>query len=229
MNIRKHISSLAEIRNEENNLLKFMRSLNLSPGHKILDIGCGFGAKLELLRSHGYNVIGVDANQEVIMMNLQSGMNCMSVNDFHQTKDMYDVLLMSHIIEHFQPDALLMFMDSYLDRLRTGGHLIITTPLSSPYFFEDFDHVKPYHPTGINMVFCNKQSQVQYYSRNNLEIIDLWFRRGPFKLIFRRSLFVNKNQRVPIVFNSFLAIVFRFSFGVFGRTDGWMGLYKKTT
>jgi SAM-dependent methyltransferase len=229
MNINTLVNLWTEIRNEENNLLKFMRSLNLSQDHKILDIGCGFGDKLKLLRSHGFNVTGIDVNQEIIAANLKVGMSCMTVADFNQMTDMYDVMLMSHVIEHFQPDALLAFMDNYLDRLKIGGHLIITTPLSSPYFYDDFDHVKPYHPTGINMVFSANEAQVQYYSRNKLEVVDLWFRKGPFKLIFKRGLYLKPQKKTPASLNLFLAIIFRLSFGFVGRTDGWMGLYRKTS
>jgi len=60
---------------------------------------------------------------------------------------------MSHIIEHFAPHDLLPFIDSYLHRLQPGGRLIICTPLLTKNFYNDFDHVKPYQPVGIGMVF----------------------------------------------------------------------------
>ncbi len=229
MNIDEFIASITDSRHEENNLLKFMRSLHLSPLHRILDVGCGYGSKMKLLGSCGFNVVGVDVNQKMIASNIEQGMNCMSIHHFGQTEDLFDVLLMSHIIEHFQPGDLIKFMDGYLDRLKTGGYLIISTPLSSSYFYEDFDHIKPYHPTGINMVFGNQSAQVQYYSRNKLELRDIWFRKGPFKNVFARRLYSNKYSRGPILFNFVMAVLFRFSFGLIGRTDGWMGLYRKTS
>jgi predicted SAM-dependent methyltransferase len=61
---------------------------------------------------------------------------------------------MSHVIEHFSPKDLIPFLDDYLDRLKVGGRLVIAIPLLTPYFYDDFDHVKPYHPMGILMVFC---------------------------------------------------------------------------
>src|SRR5213593_4908222 len=99
MNRDKLVNAITDIRDEEHNLLKFMRSLNLSSGQKILDVGCGYGTKIELLRTHGFNVIGVDVNQEIIAANVQAGMNCMPASDFNQTNDLHDVLLMSHVIE----------------------------------------------------------------------------------------------------------------------------------
>lgn len=227
MNIHKIINDITCIRDEENNLLKFVNSLNLSPEQKILDVGCGFGSKLEILRSHGFNVIGVEVNQETVATNLTAGINCMTVEEFINTNELYDVLLMSHIIEHLQPDDLLKFMDNYLNRLKPGGYLIVATPLFSSYFYEDFDHVKPYHPTSINQLFGNNSAQVQYYSKNKIELLDIWFRRGPFKLIFAPGLYLKKYSKVPILVNIFLTVLFRLSFGYIGKTNGWMGLYKK--
>jgi SAM-dependent methyltransferase len=227
--IRKLINKCTEISTEEKNLIKFVRSLDLPTGHKILDVGCGFGAKLQLLRASGFNVVGVETNDDMVAANLKAGLKCMHVEDFSRTADLYDLILMSHVIEHFPPDGLLKFLDGYLDRLKTGGHLIITTPLLSPYFYEDFDHVKPYHPTGINMVFGNTSAQVQYYSRNKIDLEDLWFRKGPLKILFSSGLYTGKGVRIPTIANIALAVLFRLSLGLIGRTDGWMGLYKKTS
>ncbi len=150
-------------------------------------------------------------------------------SDFNKTNDLYDVLLMSHIIEHFNPEDLLKFMDNYLERLKKGGYLIIATPLFTHYFYIDFDHVKPYYPTGINMVFGNNDDQVQYYSNNKLELVDIWFRRGPFRLFFYRGIYLKSYNQLPVILEMLLTLLFRMSFGLIGRTTGWMGLYKKTT
>lgn len=227
MVIKRIINAIRSIPNEEKNLLKFISLLKLSPKQKILDIGCGYGRNLVFLRSQGYEVVGIDANADIIETNLKAGLNCMTLREFNNTNNMYDVLLMSHIIEHFQPNDLLEFMDTYLDHLKPGGHLIISTALNSPSFYADFDHVKPYHPTGISMVFCDRSSQVQYYARNRLELIDIWFRKGPYILDFSPGLYVRKYSRIPMIINLGLVLLFRLSFGFIGITDGWMGLYRK--
>lgn len=225
----KIINSILNIRNEEKNLLKFVNSLNLTNAEKLLDVGCGNGRILRLLRNRGFEIIGVDVNDSIIKSNLENGLKCISASEFNKTNDLYDVILMFHVIEHFHPDHLLTFMDTYLNRLKVGGYLIIATPLNSPYFYEDFDHVKPYHPTGINMVFANKGAQVQYYSQNKIKLIDIWFRRDPFRVIFSCGLYIHKYNRINVLINIIFALLFRLSFGLIGRTDGWMGLYKKVS
>lgn len=225
--IESIIKSIQKINVEEKNLIKFISSVNLTPEKKILDIGCGYGEKMRLFQSLGFNVVGIDINEDIIRNNLKAGLNCMTIQEFNKTNELYDILLMSHIIEHFLPDDLLKFMDDYLDRLKLNGYLIIATPLNSPYFYDDFDHVKPYQPVGINLVFGEKEGQVKYHSKNTIKLIDIWFRRNCLKLSHSRGLYLRKYTPIPHIINLIFAILFHISFGKISRIDGWMGLYKK--
>jgi SAM-dependent methyltransferase len=213
--------------NENRNLLKLINMLNLNQGHKILDIGCGYGNNIKLLRSKGLNVLGIDVNPDIVKKNVEAGLNCMTPEEYNMTTDIFDLLVMSHVIEHFNPPELLTFMDSHLDRLKKDGHLIISTPLLSKYFFADYDHVKPYYPTGINMVFGDESSQVQYYARNKLKLIDICFRKGSYRFTHYKGFYIDQCSKIPIILNIILSLLFRASFGIIGITDGWMGLYQK--
>jgi SAM-dependent methyltransferase len=225
--LEKLVSWIQYSDSEEGILLKFVERLGLLEGDKILDIGCGYGNKMKLLKSKGFDILGIDVNENIVEKNIEEGLNCITAREFEKSGEMYGLLLMSHIIEHFPPGNLCEFMDDYLDRLKPGGHLIIATPLNCSYFYEDFDHIKPYHPTGITMVFSGGASQVRFTARNSMKLVDIWFRKGPYKLTFYRGLYLSKYSRLPLVFNLIFGILFHASFGVFGKKDGWMGLYKK--
>jgi SAM-dependent methyltransferase len=225
--IKKGLDSILDIGNEEKNLLKFTSSIKLSQGQIVLDIGCGYGKNMMLLRANGFEVIGIDENPDIVKTNLEAGLNCLTLQEFDKTRNTFDVMLMSHIIEHFQPCDLFKFLDDHLDRLKPGGHIIITTPLNSSYFYHDFDHVKPYHPIGIGMVFGTGLSQIRFSARNRINLVDLWFRKSPYRLSFYPGLYLGKYSRIPIIINLIYAILFRTSFGLIGRKDGWMGLYRK--
>jgi cyclopropane fatty-acyl-phospholipid synthase-like methyltransferase len=227
--LNKIINKIQNSQSEEKKLVQFILSLKLNSDQKILDIGCGFGAKLRLIKAIELHAIGVDINLRMVSKNQEDGLACMTVEDFNRTSDKYDVLLMSHVIEHLSPKDLLNFIDNYLDRLKIGGYLIITTPLLSSYFYDDFDHIKPYQPEGVNMVFGGRECQVQFDSRNQLELHDIWFRRAPFKLHYFAGLYLKKYSRIPKIINLISALIFRLSFEVIGKTDGWMGLYCKTS
>lgn len=213
---------------ESEHILRMIRAHASQDAH-ILDVGCGYGRNMSMLVENGFiNIIGVEKNEHIVESMRKKGYVCMLPDEFNAGHTKYDLILLSHIIEHFEPNLLLNFMDHYLDRLVAGGHLIIATPLMSSYFYEDFDHVKPYLPSGIIAVFGNNQAQVQYYARNKLRLIDLWFRRGPYKFIFSKCLYVRNRKTVIIrLINLVAAICFRASFGAIGKADGWVGIFKK--
>lgn len=227
MPFKKFYHLVTDTKHEEKKIIGMVASLALNANHKILDVGCGYGRNMILLKSLGLNVLGVDVNVSIVKSNIAKGLNCLSANDFAKHDEVYDLIIMSHVIEHFQPAALLDFMDSYLARLKNGGHLLIATTLMSPYFYDDFDHVKPYHPTGINMVFAKGDDQVQYYSKHTLELIDIWFRRSPLKNSLSYKLFLNKGLTFPVFFNFLSAIIFRLTCGLVGNKDGWVGVFRK--
>ena len=151
-------------------------------GARVLDVGCGYGRNLRALRAAGIAAIGVEINPAIVAANRRDGLDCVGVDEFDSAEGMFEVILMAHVIEHFAPSDLLRFIDRYLDRLTVGGRLVIATPLMSKYFYDDFDHVKPYQPAGLMMVFGAGAAQVQYYARNRLRLVDLRFRRAPLRI-----------------------------------------------
>jgi hypothetical protein len=138
------------------------------------------------------------------------------------------VLLMAHVIEHFTPRDLLAFLDRWLERLEPGGSLVIATPLMSPHFYDDFDHVKPYHPDGLRMVFGGGGAQVQYWSRHRLELVELAFRRSPWRATLAAPLYFGGPMAWPFYFaNALAALAFKLSGGLLGRKTGWIGRFRK--
>src|SRR5213593_424556 len=166
------------------------RSAGLGQRCKVLEAGCGRGRYLRMLSGMGFDVTGVDANPELVRANREAGVHCLTTEEFKQSNERYDVLLLSHVIEHFPPGDLVAFMDGYLDRVKVGGHVVVATPLFTRFFYDDFDHVKPYNPVGFLMVFGENRAQVQYYARNKLRLEDIWIRRGYWRFAHRRSRYL---------------------------------------
>lgn len=204
------------------------RALEGKMNGTVVDVGCGFGRTLRFLKAAGIEAIGVDINPEIVAHNRRDGLACLSPEEFFGQHRLADVVIMSHVVEHFSPQELFIFMESYLNLLRSGGCLLIATPLMSDRFFDDFDHIRPYQPIGLSMVFGSGSAQVQYRSQHRLELVDLWFRRSPYAIAFARGLYLRTwTSRWIQMTNFFLAITFRFSGGLIGRTTGWVGLYRK--
>ena len=215
--------------NETPRLLAFVRRATDGVARPlVLDVGCGYGRTLRALKAAGIDALGIDVNAEIVASNLRAGFDACTPDEFRARGMTADVIVMSHVVEHFEPRRLLAFIDDYLVYLRPGGHLVLVTPLASNRFFDDFDHVKPYQPLGIAMVYGVGDAQVQYRGKYRLELVDLWFRRSPFGVAFARGLYVRcwTSPWLQLA-NLAGALAFRASGGLFGRTTGWAGLYRK--
>ena len=197
--------------------------------HLVVDVGCGQGRILRALAKSNICAVGIEVNPFLVEVNCADGFNCMTPAQWENSSDVCDVMVMSHVIEHFSPPDLLPFLEKHLSRLKVDGHLLIATPLMSDYFYDDFDHVKPYHPTGFLMVFGGTGAQVQYYARCRLELTDLWFRRSPLRPAFHAGLYLRRPARYFWGLVAALGvIVFRLSGGMIGQTDGWIGVFRKS-
>ena len=202
---------------------------NIKKNHTILDVGCGNGRYLESLQKLGYSIEGVEKNIEIVGGNKKKGLICYTPVDFELTTKKYQLIILSHIIEHFLPDDLLKFLNYYLSRLEVNGHIIIATPLYSPYFYDDFDHVKPYHSLGIEMVFGKNSAQVQYQSSHKLKLKNIWYRKSPRLSTHQKSKYIKTFlvTRYYQLYDVISAFLYYMTFKLISRKDGWVGLYTK--
>jgi SAM-dependent methyltransferase len=214
---------------EKDQLINFVQKF-AKPGARILDIGCGYGRLLRPLKNLGYEVTGIEQNEKIAENNRQNGFDCVLPVESQKITEPFELLIFSHVIEHFSPSDLLEFLNHYLSKLKQGGHVIIATPLYSNYFYDDFDHVKPYHPLGLQMVFGGENAQVQYYSPHRLTLKELWFRKSPYWTIFHRAkYFKSFKTRFLQMIDVSMMFLFRITGGLIGRKDGWIGVFEKTT
>jgi len=103
----------------------------LSPserGRRLLDVGFGNGSFLKLANEMGWRAEGIDFDAKAVEVARAQGLEvrCASVDELLQQNVQYDVITISHVIEHVQaPNKLLK--DLY--RLLTpGGILWLETP-----------------------------------------------------------------------------------------------------
>ncbi|MGZ3658275.1 MAG: class I SAM-dependent methyltransferase, partial [Bdellovibrionota bacterium] len=136
--------------------------------------------------------------------------------------------LFSHIVEHFEPTALLAFLDHYFTYAKPGALVLIATPLMSSYFYDDFDHIRPYHPESFLLAFgAGADSQMQFYGKTKLALVDLWYRRSPLRFSYCRGRHIRGPARkLFAIANLSLRILYFFTFRLVGRPDGWVGLFR---
>jgi len=213
---------------ELSKLKKLVR--NLPRDSQILDIGCGVGRKMQRLSQLGFeNTLGVDINRATVEICRGNGLNVIHTTDFKRkySRKKFDMLLFSHIIEHFSHHDLKKFLESYFPYARTGAQVIITTPTMGATFYNNFDHVRPYMPQAIAGVFTKSTNEVPLSSDYCLELRNIYFRRGPLRLFFPyRGHFLNRRNFFIDGINVLLALLFWASFSLIGSRTGWLGLYE---
>lgn len=123
----------------DHNLKLFFES-RINKKCKILDLGCGYGSFLCFLQSLNYaNVTGLDISTEelAVCKRIFKSYNFIQKDIFEfmdNTTEKFDVIYLSHVLEHIAKDKLFDFLGGIKKLLNDDGFLIIIVPNSGAYF-----------------------------------------------------------------------------------------------
>jgi len=119
----------------------------------ILDIGCGRGEWLELLKEKNLNATGIDINKIMVRTCRDMGLNVIDEDALSYLKTVKDSSMGAvtgfHIIEHYGFDYLVSLFKELFRILKPGGLVILETPnpdnilVGSCNFYLDPTHNKP--------------------------------------------------------------------------------------
>jgi len=114
----------------EDEVLSFLPS---NKNLKILDIGCGAGQLLYLLKLNGYkNIEGVDIGKEQIELTQNLGIKATHIKDLknflQKNISNWDIIILSQVIEHFPKDKVVSYLKAIYNALKGNGMVIILTP-----------------------------------------------------------------------------------------------------
>jgi SAM-dependent methyltransferase len=124
-----------------------------APGARVLDLGCGEGLFLDLLRQRGVHGLGVDAFSPAVDACRRKGLDVRRADLFQYLRtcrQTFDGVFCSHIVEHLTPDQTQRLLQEANRVLKDRGLLIILTPNSKDIeviterFWLDTTHVRPY-------------------------------------------------------------------------------------
>lgn len=110
-------------------LRSILSSLPLPLGSLALEVGCGTGSNLRLLRAEGFNVIGLDNSLYALSlakMNTQDPFINGDLNMLPIRPESVGLVIAMDIIEHLENDA--NGIHECYQALREGGILILTVP-----------------------------------------------------------------------------------------------------
>lgn len=155
----KNTSSSNNEKYDENYFKTFY--LNKLPNDKnclILDIGCGNGKYLNILKKNGYQKLyGIDISSEQIELAKKSNLTnveCIDAIDFlKNVKEKYDVILLIDVLEHLDLNPSIELINLIYKALKKDGKLFIQVPnalsLFSPLRYSDITHKRAYSKNSI--------------------------------------------------------------------------------
>ena len=122
----------------------------------VLDVGCGRGEFLDLLRERDIRARGVDVNAEMVEECRARGLDASAGDALALLDALEDEslggLFAAQVVEHLQPDYLVRLLNVAGRKLRPGARIVLETinPRCWFAFFDayirDITHVRPLHP-----------------------------------------------------------------------------------
>jgi glycosyltransferase involved in cell wall biosynthesis/2-polyprenyl-3-methyl-5-hydroxy-6-metoxy-1,4-benzoquinol methylase len=129
---------------------------------QVVDLGCGTGVFLELLRDAGIKAYGIDEDEDSVIFGRKRGLDTRKEEIFAHLGALPDKsvggIFAAHVIEHLPTPRLWEFMQLCYRKLFYGAPLVLITPNASSLsifyytFYKDLTHHKPLHPEAVSFL-----------------------------------------------------------------------------
>ena len=120
---------------------------------EVLDLGCGRGEFLEVMREAGIKAYGVDLNEECVALCADKGLRADKADLFAHLEGRLDSSLggifCAQVVEHLPPLRIPELVRLAAAKLHRGGLLVVETPnpeclaIFATHFYLDPTHVRP--------------------------------------------------------------------------------------
>ena len=120
---------------------------------KVLDIGCGRGELLGLLKESGIEAQGIDLDADSVGLCAARGLQAEVADAFawlpEQSDGAFDGIIASQVVEHLPPERIPDLVRIAASKLSTGGVLAFETPnpeclaIFASHFYLDPTHTRP--------------------------------------------------------------------------------------
>jgi SAM-dependent methyltransferase len=141
----------------------------------VLDIGCGRGEFLALLREGGVTAQGIDLNDAMVAVCREKGFEATKADALSYLRALppgsLGGLFAAQVVEHLEPAYLTRLLEAAFEALRPGAPIVLETinPACWFAFFEsyirDITHVRPLHPDTLKFLLIAsgfQQIEIRY-------------------------------------------------------------------
>jgi SAM-dependent methyltransferase len=131
----------------------------------VLDLGCGRGEFLELMKEKGIGGYGIDIETDAVQYCTDAGLDAVQGEALEHMAglpdDSLDGVFMSQVAEHLTPSELIETVGLAYAKMKAGGHIVAETPnpqcllIFASFFYADLSHVQPIHPETMRFLFLS--------------------------------------------------------------------------
>jgi SAM-dependent methyltransferase len=127
----------------------------------VLDVGCGRGELLALLRDAEVEARGVDADADMVAHAAAEGLDVEQADALAHLERLepasLGAIFSAQLVEHLPPPTLVRFLELARTRLRPGGLLVLETinplsPVALRNYFADLTHAQPLVPETLRLL-----------------------------------------------------------------------------
>jgi O-antigen chain-terminating methyltransferase len=142
----------------------------------VLDIGCGRGEFLEILRENDISGVGVDIDADMVAFCRSRKLNVDqsdAIAYLEKVEDKsLDGIFIDQVAEHLEPENLFRLLALCYQKLKFGYYIVVETvnPLSFVSFvnfYIDLTHKKPLHPQTLEFLISTvgfRENEKKFFS-----------------------------------------------------------------
>jgi 2-polyprenyl-3-methyl-5-hydroxy-6-metoxy-1,4-benzoquinol methylase len=185
-----------------------------SANAKVLEIGCGMGRLLAMLREQGYSdLIGIDIDaSQIDVASREEGIRVHladAVEFVKRVEGQFDVIYCFDVLEHIDKEKQLTFLRTLSKSLADNGFLVLRipnalAPIALCYRYEDFTHTVSYTENTVRFLLHNAGTHFMSVRPQHQESLELQRLKLPWAKLYRLEL--NEN---PILTLNLMAIAFK--------------------
>ena len=144
------------VRRKQSHYLPLLKHARASK-RSFLDLGCGRGEFLNLLKGYGIEGVGVELNRIECEALKQSGIEVYRKDIFEfiaENEGLWSGVSLIHVIEHLDTNKTMSLYDDLYEMIEADGVLVIESinphcPISFGSFYMDPTHRVPHTPEGV--------------------------------------------------------------------------------
>lgn len=188
----KYRGNIEEIKKRQSMFLEYFEKCK-----SVIDIGCGRGEFLSLLKDNSIGAKGIDTNEDMVLFCKRNGLIVVKDDALVYLNSLEDKSLdgifSGQFVEHLQPNELINIVKLCYDKMIYGTYFIAETinptclGTFSTNFYMDLSHVKPIHPETFKFLLESvgfRDVQFKFFSpfHEDVKLKDINVERAPEEL-----------------------------------------------